>query len=206
MPGRLRWNHWRLDNPATDWSRKAIKERRDPIVLPSDRDVERLIATLPAVWQAALRLADATGMREMEIFTLRHDDIEPDMSGVVLGKRAKRKRVRFVPFDPRAVGIPRHIKSKLVFWHDDGEPYRNVSSNFQQFRRRFAKDNPGDPVSFRFHDLRHRFAVTYLRNGGNIYDLQGVLGHSSIKTTELYLDFLDLVTRQRAIRRVGKSA
>jgi integrase/recombinase XerD len=203
-------NHWRIDNPATEWSRKAIKERRDPIVLPSDRDVDRLIATMPAMWQAALRLADATGMREMELFSLQHNDIEPNMSGVVLGKKTKRKRVRFVPFSEAAVGIvvgiPRHIKSRLVFWHDDGEPYRNVSSNFQQFRRRFAKDHPGDPVTFRFHDLRHRFAVNYLRTDGNIYDLQGILGHSSIKTTELYLDFLEPATRQRAIRRVGKSA
>jgi integrase len=33
-----------------------------------------------------------------------------------------------------------------------------------------------------------------------------ILGHASIKTTELYLDFLDPVTRQRAIRREFKSA
>jgi integrase/recombinase XerD len=203
-------NHWRIDNPATEWSRKAIKERRDPIVLPSDRDVERMIAALPATWQAAVRFADATGMREMEIFSLQHDDIEPNMSGVVLGKKTKRKRVRFVPFDKTTIsivaGLPRHVRSRLVFWHGDGEPYRNASSNFLQFRQRFAKDHPDDPVTFRFHDLRHRFAVNYLRTGGNIYDLQGILGHSSIKTTEIYLDFLDPTTRQRAIRQIGRSA
>jgi integrase/recombinase XerD len=125
------------------------------------------------MWQAALRFADATGMREMEVFNLRHDDIEPNMSGVVLGKLTKRRRVRFVPFTDATVGIPRHIKSKLVFWHGDGEPYQNVSSNFQQFRRRFAKANPIDPPAWTVHQLRHRFAVNYLRDGGNIYDLQG---------------------------------
>jgi integrase len=52
-------------------------------------------------------------------------------------------------------------------------------------------------------DLRHLFAVNSLRKSGNIYDLQAVLGHSSIKTTEIYLDFLDPVTRQRAMRRVS---
>nr|WP_243445371.1 hypothetical protein [Sphingosinicella ginsenosidimutans] len=37
---------------------------------------------------------------------------------------------------------------------------------------------------FRFHDLRHLFAVLYLRNRrGTIYDLQMVLGHSSVTTT-----------------------
>lgn len=202
--------HWRTDNPAADYSRKSIKERRDPIVLPSDDDVDRLIATLPTMWQAALRFADATGMREMEVFSLRHADIEPNMAGVVLGKLTKRRRVRYVPFTETTVGIlvgiPRHIKSKLVFWHGDGEPYQNVSSNFQQFRRRFTKASPIDPPTWTVHDLRHRFAVNYLRTGGNIYDLQGILGHASIKTTELYLDFLDPETKQRAIRREYKSA
>ena len=45
-------------------------------------------------------------------------------------------------------------------------------------------------VPFRFHDLRHRYAVDYLKAGGSIYDLQQHLGHSSVKTTEIYLDYL----------------
>jgi integrase/recombinase XerD len=47
-----------------------------------------------------------------------------------------------------------------------------------------------DQITLRLHDLRHLFAVTYLRQGGNIYCLQKLLGHASIKTTELYLDYL----------------
>ena len=46
----------------------------------------------------------------------------------------------------------------------------------------------------------------YLRRGGSIYDLQATLSHSPIETTEIYLDFLDPETRQRAMRRVGQSA
>ena len=46
------------------------------------------------------------------------------------------------------------------------------------------------PRAFRFHDLRHWYAVDYLRRGGSIYTLQQILGHSSIKTTELYLAYL----------------
>ena len=79
-------------------------------------------------------------------------------------KLTKRRRVRFVPFIETTVGIlvgiPRHIKSKLAFRH---EPFRNVSSNFQQFRRRFTKANSIDPPTWTVHDLRHHFAVNYLR-------------------------------------------
>jgi site-specific recombinase XerD len=40
------------------------------------------------------------------------------------------------------------------------------------------------------NDLRHRFAIRWLRNGGDIYHLSLHLGHMSIKTTEVYLGHL----------------
>ena len=43
---------------------------------------------------------------------------------------------------------------------------------------------------FRFHDLRHRRAVDWLKAARSIYDLQQRLGHASVKTTEIYLKFL----------------
>jgi integrase/recombinase XerD len=43
---------------------------------------------------------------------------------------------------------------------------------------------------FRFHDMRHRHAVDWLKAGRSIYDLQQRLGHTSIRTTEIYLTFL----------------
>lgn len=38
----------------------------------------------------------------------------------------------------------------------------------------------------RFHDLRHTFASHFMMAGGGIYDLQKILGHSSIEMTERY--------------------
>jgi integrase len=39
---------------------------------------------------------------------------------------------------------------------------------------------------FRFHDLRHTFASHFMKNGGNIYDLQKILGHTSLEMTQRY--------------------
>ena len=39
---------------------------------------------------------------------------------------------------------------------------------------------------FRFHDLRHTFAWCYMMNGGDLYELAKILGHSNIKMTERY--------------------
>lgn len=40
----------------------------------------------------------------------------------------------------------------------------------------------------RFKDLRHVFASNYLRGGGELRELQSVLGHASVKTTMRYLN------------------
>ena len=44
---------------------------------------------------------------------------------------------------------------------------------------------PGSKI-FRFHDLRHTFASWYMMNGGDLYELAKILGHSNIKMTERY--------------------
>lgn len=39
---------------------------------------------------------------------------------------------------------------------------------------------------YRFHDIRHSFASHFMMNGGNIYDLQKILGHTSLEMTQRY--------------------
>jgi hypothetical protein len=39
-------------------------------------------------------------------------------------------------------------------------------------------------AEFRFHDLRHTFASRYMMNGGDLFELAKILGHSNIKMTE----------------------
>ena len=39
---------------------------------------------------------------------------------------------------------------------------------------------------FRFHDLRHTFASWYMMNGGDLYELAKILGHSTIAMTQRY--------------------
>ena len=40
--------------------------------------------------------------------------------------------------------------------------------------------------SCRFHDLRHTFESWYMMNGGDLYELAKILGHSNIPMTERY--------------------
>ena len=198
----LRWcvaHEWREDNPARTWDRSIIAERRDPIVLPSDYDIDCVVAAAPRNFAKLIRWAQYTGMREEECASLERREVDLRRCAAQLS-RTKTDRSRSVPLDERAVGTfsgtAAHLKSPYVFWHgEDGERYLNVSSRFAAVRaaaqRRAAAEKRPVPRRFRFHDLRHWYAVDYLRSGrGSIYELQKILGHASIKTTELYLDFL----------------
>jgi|SRR5579859_542002 len=50
---------------------------------------------------------------------------------------------------------------------------------------------------FRVQDLRHRFAIRWLRNGGGIYELSKHLGHTSLKIPEVYLAYLSAQEQTR---------
>ena len=49
------------------------------------------------------------------------------------------------------------------------------------------KENNGLDNSITFHTLRHSYATEFIKNGGDIWELKNILGHSSINTTSIYL-------------------
>ncbi len=53
---------WRKGNPALEaMQSRRMKERRDPIVLPEDPDIERVIARAPGLFKHLIRAALLTG-------------------------------------------------------------------------------------------------------------------------------------------------
>lgn len=185
---------WIEDNPAKMIDRSRVKEKRDPITLPVADDIEAVLA-LGSRFTDLADFARETGMRESEIVELKHNQVRGNAATLTATKTG---RARAVTLSPRALEIiarqPRHYKGQYVFWRGDGVAFKNVSAQFYATVRRVQQKvlrAGGNFTPFRFHDLRHLFAVEYLRNlRGSIYSLQQELGHTSIKTTEMYLRYL----------------
>jgi integrase len=193
---------WIETNPARAYDRGVIPERRDPIRLPTDDDIAALIRACPnEMLRGIVRVLRETGMRLEEAAGLERRNVD-FIRKVITLDRTKTTRPRAVPMSAHVVGtlqaLPVRLGCPYVFWHGEGERYLNLSS-------RLAALGAKAGVQFRRHDLRHRFAVDYLRDGGSIYDLQQLLGHSTIRTTEIYLDYLT-PEEQRVAKRLGANA
>lgn len=141
-------------------------------------------------WPVAVALY--TGARRGEVQALQWKDIN-DRSGLITVKRSycrvsnktketKSRKIRYVPmshsFKGLLEGLKKEQNSELVV------PFFNPDYYGKEFKRYSLSLKL--PV-IRFHDLRHTFASNFLMGGGNIYDLQKILGHSTIQMTERYL-------------------
>lgn len=185
---------WREGNPAQEKMRR-LKEHRDPITLPDEEDYQFMLSRLSEDGYAdMLRAARATGLRQMELATIERRHFRPENASLLV--RGKGNKQRAISLSPEAVAIlsrqPVALKCETIFHHNGG-PITQPAFVFSRARQlaQKAAQKAGRPFrGFRFHDMRHLFAVEYLRSGGNIYDLQQHLRHSSVKTTEMYLAFL----------------
>lgn len=194
---------WRSDNPARLYDRSIIRERREPIKPPAPEMVTRFIERCPPGMASIIKLLDQTGMRENEAVTLTSSDVDFKVKQINLMK-TKTNRPRTLDWETPGgnagvalVGLP---DAGPLFLAGSGQPYRNFAANAVRIMRDL-KAGDKSFVPFRIHDLRHGFAIRWLRSGGDIYRLSLHLGHSSLKTTEGYLGHIS--ARQAAVAQTG---
>lgn len=187
---------WGWIDHVPTFPRRQIKERRDPILLPTPGEIEALHRLLSPMLSRLVRLLEQTGMRLEEAGSLTWAQVDKRRRTISL-RDTKARRPREVPLSEdgfRTVsGTPRHMACEFVFWHSQDAPrrYGDLSGLLYDIRKRAG-------VPWRIHDLRHLFAVRYLQEGGSIYALQKILGHSTIAVTEGYLDYLTPEEQARA--------
>lgn len=61
-----------------------------------------------------------------------------------------------------------------------GKPFVSIFSSWDSARKRAGL------ADVRIHDLRHSFASFLVNGGRSLYEVQKILGHTQIKTTQRY--------------------
>jgi len=117
----------------------------------------------------------STGLRVSELVSLNRDQI--DLERKEFGVRGKGNKLRVVFLsDTAAEWIERYVRS---------EGMRLTTRSIQRIVAKYAR-KAGLPIEVTPHTLRHSFATDLLISGADIRSVQEMLGHESIRTTQVY--------------------
>jgi len=139
----------------------------------------------------------STGLRVSELVSLNRDQV--DLQRKEFGVKGKGNKIRVVFLsDTAAQWIERYLRSRqdhfkpLFIRHrgkvdaqKNGEKMRLTARSIQNIVSKYAKRS-GLPIKATPHTLRHSFATDLLISGADIRSVQEMLGHESIRTTQVY--------------------
>jgi site-specific recombinase XerD len=180
---------------------RGLRRPRVPhkIIEPvADDLLRRLLSVCSVRDRAIVLLMLDTGLRVSEVAGIRLGDLRPDGT---LKVRGKGSRERMVPVGSTArQAIVRYLGQRGQGKPDDalllgrrGE----ISPRGLQHMLRRLKTRVGVTGRLSPHSLRHTFARSYLVNGGDVFSLQRILGHTTLDMVKRYVALADedLVTR-----------
>jgi integrase/recombinase XerD len=154
-----------------------------------------------------LTLLFDTGLRINEALNLTVDDLNsPNKTIAVSATVAKNGTSRVVPVTKRTVGLlaaltqenqkqfGKHCPS-TVFLLNNGKP---LTYNQAYERIRLHGDKAGiTGVRVSPHTFRHTFAKLYVKNGGDLFTLQKILGHHDISMVRKYVQMCQRDLREQ---------
>jgi integrase/recombinase XerD len=190
----FRWAH--AEGHLSELLRVAkLKEEQKVISTLAPEQISRLIDFKPhgksqqRLHTLSCLLLDS-GLRIDEALSLRSEDV--DLENFLLRVHGKGRKHRVIPISVEMRKLMwRWMKmqpadSGLVFPTRTGTKlnYRNTLGDFKQLGNYLKITG----VRFSFHTLRHTFAVNYIRNGGDVFRLQRILGHSTLEMTRRYVN------------------
>ena len=144
--------------------------------------------------RAILETLYGTGIRVGELVALQPADVDTEERTlrVVLGKGRKGRAVPLTQAAARAIAsylalgrakLLRHPSTPWLFVSDWGVQCRDSSVNLMV--KTYARA-AGVMKRVTCHTFRHSIATHLLRNGADIRQIQALLGHASLSTTERY--------------------
>jgi integrase len=175
------------DNPASRVRKPKIPENPHRVLTASEVAALRKVAKGQIL--AFVVFALRTGARRAEITALRWRDVDLDGRSVRIN-RPKVGKVDVIRLHPEVVDELRRHRLECL---DVDRVFPPMNGGPKAWRPRGAWERLRDECGIEgavIHSMRHTFATYYLASGGSLRNLQGILGHASIRTTERYVRML----------------
>ncbi|KZY41123.1 hypothetical protein A3731_36440, partial [Roseovarius sp. HI0049] len=184
----------RLPRPIDrDTLRAVLQAGGDPIAPPSKPgEHDSKPASEIAVTILIIKMLIVTGLRISELTNVNVRDISPDGSQILVRGKGNKERIVFVP--NRA--LQEELKHYLVALYAQGgssaplflntEGRRLRSATFRKRLRALSKRLGIEP-HLTPHRFRHSAATLLIEEGIDIRMVQALLGHASLRTTEIYV-------------------
>jgi site-specific recombinase XerD len=173
------------------------------IAFLNSEQIERLLRSPKISTSAGLRdrtileTLFSTGLRVSELVSLNRDQIDLERKEFGVKGKGNKLRVVFLS-DTAAEWIARYLRARkdnfkplfirysgAVSAQQNGEKMRLTARSIQNIVAKYAKRS-GLPIEATPHTLRHSFATDLLISGADIRSVQEMLGHESIRTTQVY--------------------
>lgn len=158
---------------------------------PGARGV-RATALLELLYAAGLRVSELVALplaavaRGGEMLLVRGKGMKERM--VPIGEPARRAVVAWLP--ARQTTLPPKTTSKWLFPSESASGHL-TRDGFAKMLAELARETGLDPKRLSPHVLRHSFATHLLAHGADLRQVQQMLGHADISTTQIYTHVLD---------------
>ena len=141
-----------------------------------------------------------TGIRPQEALRLKINDIGVfEKTVYVREEYAKTRQPRNLPISIQTVALLRKlIAVRHKNWHKNGEVFCTFSGDSltaAYLQERFRSYSKKIGYSITPYQLRHIFALGFIKNGGDPFTLQRIMGHTRLDQTRAYINLIriDLV-------------
>lgn len=149
------------------------------------------------VLKRAFLFSCLTGIRWSDIVKMIWQEVQQYGGGIrIVFRQKKTSTQEYLDINDQAATLlgKRGKPEEKVFQGLKYSSYMNVALSRWMLRAGIQKD-------ITFHCARHTFAVMMLELGTDIYTVQKLLGHTEIRTTEIYAKVLDK-KKQEAVSRI----
>jgi len=182
---------------------KGLKRRKtQPRIVDLDLNVLKQLLKLPdqstyvGIRDFAIFLLTLdTGIRPSEMLSLVEDDFDLAGGQVRLRPEITKTRVgRILPISPKTVQAIREIlKIRPKEWRISPVfcSYEGAKLAVRSWEHRLEYYSKLLGTKIRPYDLRHNFALLWVKKGGNVFALQQTMGHACLSMTKRYVALTD---------------